>query len=59
MGSGDRRNTFGGGVVYDDADLYGASAARMDELSAGVLARFSPRPLLPVIPLGLTLPSRG
>jgi len=39
--------------------LYGASAARMDELTAGVLARFPLAQRCRVVPLGLTLPSRS
>ncbi len=39
--------------------LYGASAARMDELIASVLARFPLAQRCRVVPLGLTLPSRS
>jgi hypothetical protein len=39
--------------------LYGASAARMDDLTANVLARFPLAQRCRVIPLGLTLPPRN
>ena len=39
--------------------LYGASAARMDELIASVLARFPLAQRCRVVLLGLTLPSRS
>jgi hypothetical protein len=39
--------------------LYGASAARMDELTASVLSRFPLAQRCRVVPLALTLPSRN
>jgi hypothetical protein len=39
--------------------LYGASAARMDDLTASVLARFPLAQRCRIVPLGLTLPSRN
>jgi hypothetical protein len=39
--------------------LYGSSAVRMSGLIAGVLARFPLAQRCRVVPLGLTLPSKG